>query len=116
MSPFSILELNLLRRAKKLEIRDLQEFSSALSDLIKKRAVRLLPDKPEYHYQAYLFEKQFRLTFFDSLHAGVSKIEGETLLSFDKSYDRLAGVGVARVDPRGTRDFKETKQTSVEKN
>ena len=100
LSPFALVELNFLSRAKKLDIQDFEGFSSALSDLITSKEIRLIADKPGYHRQASLLERQYRLTFFDSLHASVSKIEGETLLSFDKFYDRLASTGVKRVDPR----------------
>lgn len=99
-SPFSLVELSLLWRSKKLEIQDWEEFSAALSDLMVSKEVHLISDKPSYHYQAVLLEKQYNLTFFDSLHAAVAKIKGETLVSFDKSYDRLAGSGVKRIDPR----------------
>jgi len=100
LSPFALIELNFLRRAKKLVIDNYPGFSLALTELLASHEVRLLADKPEYHLQASLLERQFHLTFFDSLHAGVSKIEGETLLSFDRSYDKLEGAGVKRIDPR----------------
>ncbi len=100
LSPFSLVELNLLRRAKKLEISNFESFSSALSELISHYGIDVLSDEPAYHYQASLFERQFRLTFFGSLHASVSKVEAEVLASFDGAYDRLASSGVKRIDPR----------------
>jgi predicted nucleic acid-binding protein len=100
LSPFSLLELNFLKRFGKIEIRDPETFTSSLSEIINSNGVRLIPDKPSYHHQASLLESEFRLTFFDSLHAAVAKSEGETLLSFDPAYDRAERAGVKRRDPR----------------
>lgn len=100
LSPFSLLELNLLRRSLEIEVSDFQAFVQGISELLAQKEVKLLPDRPEYHYEANALEKRFHLTFFDSLHAGVSKVEGETMLSFDKAYDRLTNSGVRRTDPR----------------
>jgi predicted nucleic acid-binding protein len=100
LSPFSLLELNFLKRSGKIEIRDPETFTSSLTEIINSNGVRLIPDKPSYHHQASLLEREFRLTFFDSLHATVAKSERETLLSFDPAYDRAERVGVKRRDPR----------------
>ncbi|MGI0083644.1 MAG: hypothetical protein ACREBQ_01035 [Nitrososphaerales archaeon] len=57
LSPFCLLELNFLRRAGKLEVQNFEEFSSALSDLIASKGIRLITDKPRYHQQASLLER-----------------------------------------------------------
>jgi predicted nucleic acid-binding protein len=99
LSPFSLLETNLLGRAGKLEIRNYDEFSIDLGALLSTFSVTIINDRPRYHSVARKFESRFKLTFFDSLHAAVCKIEGEILASFDRVYDRLEDEGVKRIDP-----------------
>ena len=76
LSPYSLVELSILRRSRKIEVENYDEFASSLSDLIASKEVRLIGDKPSYHRQAFLFEKRLHLTFFESLQVGVAKIEG----------------------------------------
>ena len=99
LSPFSLLETNLLERAGKLRIINYDEFSRDLGALLSTFSVRTVNDKPQYHSVARKFESRFKLTFFDSLHAAVSRVEGEILASFDRVYDRLEDEGVKRIDP-----------------
>jgi len=80
LSPFSLLEVNLLTR---LEV----------------SSIRILNDLPEYHSEAHRLESEFRLTFFDSLHAAVSKVQREIIASYDRAYDRLEKEGIKRLDP-----------------
>ena len=75
LSPFSLLEVNLLARAGKLEIRNYGHFAGDLSALFASCSIRTLHDKPECHSEARRLESGFKLTFFDSLHAAVSKVE-----------------------------------------
>lgn len=101
LSPFSLLETNLLARAGKLEVLDYDEYAKNVGSVLSTYSVRILADKPRYHAFAQKFESRFtKLTFFDSLHAAVSKVEGEVLASFDRVYDRLWDEGVKRVNPR----------------
>jgi hypothetical protein len=58
-----------------------------------------LNDRPEYHSEARRLESRFKLTFFDSLHGAVSKVQREIIVSFDRVYDRLNQEGVRRLDP-----------------
>ena len=62
-------------------------------------SIRVTNDKREFHSVARKFESRFRLTFFDSLHAAVSKQEGGTLARFDRAHDKLEEEGVKRIDP-----------------
>jgi predicted nucleic acid-binding protein len=75
------------------------EFANDLGALLSAFSVIIMNDRPQYHSVARKFESRFRLTFFDSLHAAVSKVEGEILASFDRVYDRLEDEGVKRIDP-----------------
>jgi len=99
LSPFSLLEVNLLTRAGKLEIRNFGDFSADLSALLEVSSIRILNDLPEYHSEAHRLESEFRLTFFDSLHAAVSKVQREIIASYDRAYDRLEKEGIKRLDP-----------------
>ena len=99
LSPFSLQETNLLGRAGKLEIRNYDEFAKDLGSLLSAFSIKIINDRPEFHSVARKFESRFRLTFFDSLHAAISKQEGEALASFDRAYDKLEGAGVKRIDP-----------------
>ena len=99
LSPFSLLEVNLLARAGKLEISDFDGFARDLGALLDARTIRTLNDRPEYHSEARRLESRFKLTFFDSLHGAVSKVQREIIVSFDRVYDRLSQEGVRRLDP-----------------
>ena len=100
LSPFSLLEVNLLARAGKLEILNFGDFARDLNALLDARSIRTLNDRAEYHSEARRFESEFKLTFFDSLHGAVSRVQKETIVSFDRTYDRLSKVGVTRLDPK----------------
>jgi predicted nucleic acid-binding protein len=99
LSPFSLLEVNLLARAGKLEVLNFDDFARDLNALFDANSIRTLSDRAEYHSQARRFESEFNLTFFDSLHGAVSKVQKETMVSFDRTYDKLAKAGVRRLDP-----------------
>jgi predicted nucleic acid-binding protein len=100
LSPYSMLEIHLLEKAGKLEIVDFSRFANDVVDLFVLKKIQSLPDKIEYHYWARQLERKHKLTFFDSLHAAVAKVERETLLSFDASYTKLKGEGIKSLDPR----------------
>jgi predicted nucleic acid-binding protein len=99
LSPFSLLEVNLLARAGKLEILNFDDFARDLNALLDAKSIRTLNDRAEYHSEARRFESEFNLTFFDSLHGAVSKVQKETIVSFDRAYDKLRRAGVRRLDP-----------------
>jgi predicted nucleic acid-binding protein len=99
LSPFSLLEVNLLARAGKLEILNFGDFARDLDALLDANSIRTLNDRAEYHSEALRFESEFNLTFFDSLHGAVSKVQKQTLASFDRAYDKLSKAGVRRLDP-----------------
>ena len=93
----------MLERARKFEIPNFERFSGDMQDLFQAKRIRPLADKIMYHSQGRALESRFKLTYFDSLHAAVAKVEKETLASFDRSYDRLSDSGVKRLDPRDFR-------------
>lgn len=83
-----------------MEISDHNSFARDLDTLLAANSIRILNDRAEFHSEGRGFEEQFKLTFFDSLHAAVSRVQKETIVSFDKAYDRLTGSGVIRLDPK----------------
>jgi predicted nucleic acid-binding protein len=99
LSPFSLLEINLLGRAGKLEIKNFGDFSNYLGALLEMSSIRVLNDRPEYYSEAHRLEQGFRLAFFDNLHAAVSKVLKEIMISYDRAYYRLGKEGVKRLDP-----------------
>ncbi len=99
LSPYSLLEVNLLARAGKLEIKEFGNFTNDLSALFDSCSIRTLHDRPKYHSEARRLESEFRLSFFGSFHAAVSKVEREIIVSFDRAYDKLGREGVKRLDP-----------------
>lgn len=100
LSPYSLLELNLLIRAGKIRVKEFDDFASKLDAFFRIRGITILPDNPRNHAIARKIESQFGLTFFDSLHAAVAKSESQALVSFDTSYKRLRKMGIKHVDPR----------------
>jgi predicted nucleic acid-binding protein len=100
LSPYSLLEVNLLARAEKLIIKNFDDFAGDLGALLDAYTVRTLSDRAEFHSTALGLETRFKITFFDSLHAAVSKVQKEVIVSFDRIYDKLSGEGIKRLDPR----------------
>jgi predicted nucleic acid-binding protein len=100
LSPYSLLELNLLTRAGKIRIREFDNYATKLNAFFRSRGITILPDNPQNHAIAHNIESQYGLTFFDSLHAAAAKNESQSLISFDASYKRLRKMGIKHVDPR----------------
>ena len=100
LSPFSFLEVNLLTRARKLEIKNFDDFAKNLGSLLDANSILTLNDRPEYHSEARRLETEFKLSFFDSLHGAVSKVQREVIVSFDRVYDKLSNEGVKRLNPK----------------
>lgn len=90
ISPYSLIELNLLLRSKEIIVKEVKTFYETLSDLFEYREIGLLSTKPDYHGEAHeLRDKYKNLTYFDSLHAAVGIIEKLELISYDKEYRKV---------------------------
>ena len=93
------MELDLLIRSGRVEVRDEKRFFSALGNLLELAGLRALAPSARYHARAAELRARYpSLTFFDSLHAAVSLEEGFRIVSYDKVYDEIEGL--VRVDPR----------------
>jgi predicted nucleic acid-binding protein len=93
MSPFSLMELDLLLRSGDIVVTEVGAFYNALGDLLEFREVEILPTKPRYHGEAFdLRERHESLKYFDSLHAAVAVVEDLELVSYDKEYEKVTGL------------------------
>lgn len=90
ISPYSLIELDLLLKSKEIIVKEVKTFYETLSDLFEYREIGSLSTKPQYHGEAHdLRNKYERLTYFDSLHAAVAMIENLELVSYDKEYGKV---------------------------
>jgi len=99
LSPYALVELDLLVRSGRLRVRGEGAFFSRLEGLLELAGLRLLPPEARYHARAAgLRAERPELTFFDSLHAAVALEGGYRVVSYDRVYDVVEGL--ERVDPR----------------
>ena len=99
ISPYSLIELNLLLKSGEILVKDIPAFYDILSELLRYRRVSTFPVKPEYHREAFkLREKYKHLTYFDSLHAAVGIVENLELVSYDREYAELTELKYSHPD------------------
>lgn len=90
LSPYSLMELDLLLRSGEIVVEEVKAFYTTLSKLFKYREISSLPDKPIYHGEAHELRRKYnKLTYFDSLHASVGITENLELVSYDKIYEDI---------------------------
>ncbi|MDW8004350.1 MAG: PIN domain-containing protein [Thermofilaceae archaeon] len=89
LSPYSLVELDLLVRSGKIVVKSVTAFYVALNELLKYKMIQVYAPKPEYHGEAYRLRKAYSLTYFDSLHASAAIVEDEELVSYDRRYLEL---------------------------
>jgi len=92
LSPFSLIELDMLIRSGRIQVLDYHEFASALSDLLSLYDIRVLPDGPDIHELAWTLRNVHGLSFFDSPHASTAMAKGLMLYSYDRAYGRVEGL------------------------
>ena len=85
LSPYSLVELDLLIASQCLRVR-LPNFYSALEEVLAYYGVEVLRPRPTHFEVAWGFRRRYGLTFFDSLHAAAAVKEGEVLVSYDERY------------------------------
>ena len=104
ISPYSLIELNLLLRSGEILVKDAPAFYDALSELLKYRKVSTFPVKPEYHREAFKLREKYRfLTYFDSLHAAVGIVENLEIVSYDREYAKLTELKYSHPDKHTSR-------------
>ncbi len=90
LSPYTIIEIDLLIRSENLRILDQEKFWQKLTQALQYHEIRILSPKPEYHRVAHRLREKHKLTYFDSLHAATAITEELTLISYDeKAYQNL---------------------------
>jgi len=90
ISPYSLIELNLLLKSGEIIVKKVTDFYDALSELLKYREISTFPTKPEYHREAFKLRKKYEsLTYFDSLHAAVGIVENLEIVSYDRKYAEI---------------------------
>jgi len=93
LSPYSLVELDLLLRSGEIAVRETKTFYTSLGTFLDYRDVDLVPAKPVYHGAAHTLRERYKgITYFDSLHAAVGIIEDMELISYDKGYASVAGL------------------------
>jgi len=85
LSPYSLVELDLLIASQCLRVR-LPDFYSALEGVLAYYGVEDLRPRPAHFEAAWGFRRRYGLTFFDSLHAAAAVKEGGVLVSYDEGY------------------------------
>ncbi len=90
LSPYSLMELDLLLKSGEIVITEIKTFYTLISKVLKYRQIGLLKIQPTYHGEAWELREKYKvLSYFDSLHAAVGIIENLELLSYDKEYDKV---------------------------
>ncbi|MEX2724044.1 MAG: PIN domain-containing protein [Candidatus Freyarchaeota archaeon] len=97
LSPYSLIELDLLLKSGEIIVAENKTFYSLVGKVLKYRQIGLSAIKPEYHGKAWELREKYNkeLTYFDSLHAAVGLMENLELLSYDKKYAKIEGLKYA---------------------
>ncbi len=90
LSPYSLLEIDLIIRSGSLEI-NAEAFYESLNDLLEYYGIEVIKPSPLHLVRAWKLRKRYRMTYFDSLHASVALIEGIPILSYDNIYSGVKG-------------------------
>ncbi|RLG80441.1 MAG: hypothetical protein DRO13_03710 [Thermoprotei archaeon] len=89
LSPYSLVELDLLVSSRRIVVRDLEQFYRELSELLEFYGIRVLTPSPSHLAIAQSLRERYSITYFDSLHAATAIAQRDTLASYDRSYSRI---------------------------
>ena len=93
LSPYAILELELMASSGALKVASLEALHRALQDVLDYYGVRVLPPRPAHLAKAAELRARYaELSYFNSLHAGAAMVEGEELVSYDGVYASIEGL------------------------
>ena len=93
LTPYNLLELDLLLKSGRIEVLDYEEFWHKISDLITFYRIKILSPNPIYHAEAARLRALYNLSYFDSLHAATAIVENTSLISYDKkAYSKIRGL------------------------
>jgi len=93
ISSVSLIEMELIYRAEKMEDRLLEDLA-AIAALPNVKYVAL---KPDVAVASVYLRQTLNLTFFDSHYAAASLNLDRKIISFDKTYDKVPGL--TRIKP-----------------
>ncbi len=89
LSPYTLLEINLLIKSKLIKVKNTELFWNEIGNMLAYYGIIILNTKPKYHSLAYSLREKYGLTYFDSLHAASAICEKVSLISYDSEYDKV---------------------------
>lgn len=98
LSPYTLLELDLIIRSGRLQLADYAKFYEYLGEALAYYNVAPTTVRPDHFPQARQLRDKYGLTYFDSLHASAAILENEPLISTDKAYTAVEEL--KHIDPR----------------
>jgi len=91
LSPYALVELDLLVRSNRIEV-VIPDYYEGLTRLLEFYNIKVVKPTPEHLLAAWRLRGKYGLSYFDSLHAAVAIVEGEAIASYDEAYKRVKGL------------------------
>lgn len=88
LSPYTLIELDLLILSGRLEVK-IPSFYDGLSKTLSYYGLEVVRPSPKHVEKGWELRKKYGLTYFDSLHASAAIVEGEVLVSYDRTYQNI---------------------------
>lgn len=92
LSPYSLVELDLLIWSDNFKVKEPARFFILLRDVVSYYDVNIVNPSAIHVAEAYRLRVDYKLTSFDSLHGATSMVEDLPLLSYDRSYEEIEGL------------------------
>lgn len=91
LSPYTLIELDLLIRSGRIEV-IMPDYYVGLSQLLKFYNIKVVEPDPEHLPIAWRLRSEHGLSYFDSLHAAVAIATRDAIASYDEAYRRVKGL------------------------
>ncbi len=93
LSPYTLIELDLLIRSGNIVVKDYEGFWYGLKKIMNRYNIAIIIPDPLHHAEAEKLRKTYGLTYFDSLHASVALLEKKPIVSYDeRAYSKINGL------------------------
>lgn len=93
LSPYALMELDLLIRSGNIKVRNPQLFWRKLLDTLNHYNISVATPNPLHYAEATELRTLYKLTYFDSLHAATAVTEGKPLVSYDeRAYSNIRNL------------------------
>jgi len=92
LSPYSLIEIDLLLRSGSIVTSDVYGFWNGIGEMLVHYRVSMFYPKSKYHSLAYKIRLDYNLSYFDSLHAAIALCENIPIISYDKTYKRVKNL------------------------